>query len=240
MGSIVFRKLSNTGLKECVIRELEHKILSGELQPGLRLPPERELAAAMGISRSLVNLCILELESRGFVRIVPRQGTFVNDYKKQGTPQMLLSLMHYDSDRLDRTLFDNMMDTRLLLESECTRLAVKNATEEDLDAMREALGAMEAAEGGDGFIEGNFLFHRALTAASGNAVYAMIYNSFEHAIRYFLRLFFTSAERRRESAACHKALLMALRERDLERASAEIRRTLDMGISGLAGIYKRR
>ena len=66
----------------------------------------------MGISRSLVNLCILELESRGFVRIVPRQGTFVNDYKRQGTPQMLLSLMNYDIDKMDWTLFDNMVDTR--------------------------------------------------------------------------------------------------------------------------------
>ena len=89
--SISFSRVTNVSLKERAVRELENKILSGELQPGLTgFRPSASLRWSMGISRSLVNLCILELESRGFVRIVPRQGTFVNDYKKQGTPQMLL------------------------------------------------------------------------------------------------------------------------------------------------------
>ena len=50
--SLSFSKITNVSLKERVISELENKILSGELQPGDRLPPERELALALGISRS--------------------------------------------------------------------------------------------------------------------------------------------------------------------------------------------
>jgi len=236
--SASFRRFANTSLKEQVIRELERSILSGDLQPGDRLPPERELAEAMGISRSLINIAILELESRGFVSIVPRRGTFVNDFKKQGTPQMLLSLMHYDTDKMDWTLFDNLMDTRRLLEYECTRLAIQNASDEDLAPIAEALDMMERQDSADRFIEGNFLFHHALMSASGNAIYAMIFNSFEPAIRYFLKQFFSGGERYEESIRSHRALMEAISARDEAAALAAMHRTLDTGIEGLSDVFK--
>ena len=237
--NVSFSRVDNPSLKERAVRELENKILSGELQPGERLPPEREIAAAMGISRSLINLCILELENRGFVRIVPRHGTFVNDFKKQGTPQMLLSLMNYDIDKMDWTLFDNMMDTRCLLEYECTRLAIKNATDEDLRSIEKALQVMEKHEDMDSFIEGNFAFHHALISASGNALYAMIFNSFSNAIHFFFKIYFTGDERRDASILQHQRLYRALCERDGSAALESIKCTLDMGVSGLARVFKR-
>jgi GntR family transcriptional regulator, transcriptional repressor for pyruvate dehydrogenase complex len=236
--SASFHRLANTSLKEQVVRELERSILSGDLQPGDRLPPERELAEALGISRSLVNLAILELESRGFVRIVPRRGTFVNDYMTQGTPQMLLSLMDFDSDKMDWTLFGNMMDTRRLLECECTRLAIRHATEEDLGRMREALRVMERCESPERFVDGNFRLHHALTIASGNAIYAMIFNSFGKALHFFIGQFFSTEERRSESVLSHRALLETLVRRDETAAMDAIRRTLDTGITGLSDIFK--
>ncbi len=235
-----FSKVINVSLKERVIRELEKSILSGDLQPGDRLPPERELAAAMGISRSLINVCILELESRGFVRIVPRHGTFVNDYKKHGTPQMLLSLMNFESDRMDWSLFDDMMDTRRLLEYECTRLAVQNASDNDIAGMYEALAMMEDLKNAERFNEGNFLFHHILTVASGNALYAMIFNSFGNAIRFFIKHFFSTEERRIQSLRSHRALLEAIQQGDMPPALEAIRCTLDTGIAGLSDIFKHR
>jgi DNA-binding FadR family transcriptional regulator len=65
--AVVFDKMDKVGLKERFVREIQSKIFAGELQPGDQLPSERELAAQMGISRSLVNMGILELESKGFV-----------------------------------------------------------------------------------------------------------------------------------------------------------------------------
>lgn len=236
--SLSLSKITNVSLKERVISELENKILSGELQPGDRLPPERELALALGISRSLINLCILELESRGFVSIVPRQGTFVTDYKKQGTPQILLSLMNYGTDKMDWTLFDSMMDTRRLIEYECTRLAVKNATDDDFALLGGALDTMEQNTGSDRFYQGNFAFHHTLTAASGNAVYAMIFNSFEKAICYFFSLFFCNNERRQKSIAQHRAVYEALFKRDEAAAIEAIRLTLDSGVEGLSHVLK--
>lgn len=233
-----YARLTSLSMKERVIRELERSILSGELQPGDRLPPERELATQMGVSRSLVNFSILELESRGFLRIVPRHGTFVSDFRKHGTPQMLLTLMNFESDKMDWTLFENMMDTRRLLEFECTRLAVKSATDGDFEAMSEALSLMERGGSAERFIDGNFRFHHALTIASGNALYAMIFNSFGNATRFFIKIFFSSDERRCESVRHHRALLEALRSRNESASMEAIRCTLDTGIAGLSDIFR--
>ena len=105
-----FEKLDSVGLKERFVQEIQRKIFAGELLPGEQLPPERELAAQMGISRSLVNVGILDLESKGFVDVVPRTGTFVIDYRENPTPDTLAALMHYDSEPLDYALFQNFCE----------------------------------------------------------------------------------------------------------------------------------
>ena len=72
-----FQKISTPSLKDLFVRELENKILSGELKIGDKLPSERELAASMHVSRAVVNTGIAELEQKGFLIIKPRVGTFV-------------------------------------------------------------------------------------------------------------------------------------------------------------------
>ena len=93
----LFHKLTQPSLKDMCVQALLEKILSGDLQVGDWLPPERDLAEQMGISRSSVNQAILQLSSQGFLEIVPRRGTVVRDYRKQPTPQSLAAVMTYGS-----------------------------------------------------------------------------------------------------------------------------------------------
>ena len=69
-----FKKISSPTLKELFVTEIESMILSGELSIGEKLPPERELAQQMQISRSVVNDGIADLAQRGFLTIVPPTG----------------------------------------------------------------------------------------------------------------------------------------------------------------------
>ena len=82
--STIFTRLNTPTLKQNCTQAIMSKIISDELKPGDRLPPERELAEMMGISRSSVNQSVLELESMGFLNIQPRRGTVVRDYLSQG------------------------------------------------------------------------------------------------------------------------------------------------------------
>ena len=61
-----FQKISTPSLKDLFVKELENKILSGELKVGDKLPSERELASSMQVSRAVVNAGIAELEQKGF------------------------------------------------------------------------------------------------------------------------------------------------------------------------------
>ncbi|HRX58757.1 MAG TPA: FadR/GntR family transcriptional regulator [Eubacteriales bacterium] len=238
MRNAVFGKFKPESIRAQVTAEIERKIFSGELAIGQRLPPERELAEQLGVSRSLVNLAILDLESMGFLRIVPRQGTFVADYKTQSTPQMLLSLMmNGTADNTGADLFISMLETRRLLESECARLAAKNASEEDLEKLSSILEEMRTAASPADFSDGNFRFHRALMAASGNIVYAMIFQSFQKVVLFYVTRYFTTKERIRLSLEQHEALLAALKARDEERSLREVRVIMEEGISSLTKMF---
>lgn len=231
-------KFQPESIRAQVVREIENRIFSGELAIGERLPPERELALELGVSRSLVNLAILDLESMGFLRIVPRQGTFVADYKNESTPQMLLSLMTRGAvDNTGAALFSSMMQTRRLLESECARLAAQNASEEDLARLFEVLEEMRSSSEPARFSDANFRFHRALMASSGNIVYAMIFQSFGDVVRHYVSGYFTTPARMRLSVSQHENLLAALQARDAARARDAVDVIMEEGIAKLSELF---
>ena len=80
-----FKKLTAPSLKELFITEIQNMILSGKLEIGEQLPPERELAESMHVSRAVVNSGIATLEKKGFLDVRPRIGNFVADYRRNGT-----------------------------------------------------------------------------------------------------------------------------------------------------------
>ncbi len=233
-----FKRIEIKSLRAQASHEIERRIFSGELKPGDRLPPERELAAAMGISRAVLNFSIKDLEAKGFVRIVPRHGAYINDYKQNSTPLMLMSLIEHSMESVDDTLFGDMLDTRRLLERECTRLAVGRLTQEELTALRGCLDEMAGCQAADCFAQANYRFHDVLTTASGNIVFAMILHSFQDAIRWYLSAHFTAGENRRVSVAQHEQLLNALTSGDIDGADAAILAIFSEGIGKLRERFK--
>lgn len=234
----MFRRLDTASLRAQAAHEIERRIFAGELSPGDRLPPERELAEEMGISRGVLNYAIQDLESKGFVRIVARHGVFINDYRKESTPQMLLSLIEHSGETIDYGLFGDLLDTRLLLERECTRLAVARIDAKELETLGTCLDEMARSRTPEACADANYRFHHTLTEASGNRVYAMILRSFEHAIRWYLTQYFTSEANRRISSEQHERLLRALADGRGEEADAEILAIFSHGIEALRQKYR--
>lgn len=212
-------KTGDNSISSSIAAELLGKILSGELRPGLHLPTEREMAAEMGVSRSSVHQAIVELELQGFVSIVPRHGTIVNDFRKYPTPQSLGALMSSDSLELDRSLFDDMMDTRLWLESECARRACTHIFDSTIDEMQEISRRM-ILPGAD-LTELIYSFHYKLTQASGNSLYAMIFRGFEPVLRKMIAHHYSvRPDDIAVSAAMRLELIDCIRRKD-ENAAAE-------------------
>jgi len=227
--------------KKRFIGMIQERILSGDLKPGDRLSPERELAEQTGISRSSVNQGILDLERQGFLRIAPRKGTFVADYRQNAIPQTLTVIMNYDSGKLDYALFHDLMATRLLIERECARLACPHMTPESAGALDRLAGLMDTGDR-EQLVDTLFAFHRYVVQMAGNAVYAMIFNSFEGSIRRLTDIHYRGAEKLEASVPKYKQLIRALKAGEADRAGrcmAEILVTASDNLREMLGFPER-
>ncbi|HZD38105.1 MAG TPA: GntR family transcriptional regulator, partial [Actinomycetes bacterium] len=74
--------------------DIERLILAGELPPGAKLPPERELATTLGVSRASIRDALRDLEMRGLLERTPGRGTIVADRPSSGLGRALLRELH--------------------------------------------------------------------------------------------------------------------------------------------------
>ena len=213
------------GLKDRFINTMQTRILSGELKPGDALPPERELAKQLGISRGSVNQGILDMERMGFVRIVPRKGSFVADYIKNATPVTLSAIMSYDSELVDGNLFKDLMDMRILIERECARLACKNVNTAAVKELCERNGQIHG-HAGEALVEALYGYHLCIVKISGNAAYSMVFQSFEKMLKNLMQLHYSSENELKRNLPVYDALTAAISRGDSAEADELITRLL--------------
>lgn len=229
-------KRNTDSLMGFVVQSVLGKIFSGDLRAGDRLPPERELAEQMGVSRSSVHLAVLELAGKGFLEIIPRRGTVVCDYRKHPTPDSLPLLMSYGSVELEQALFSDMMETRLLLETEAARLACDHIYETTFQEMQDIVKALGQADAD--VTDLLYGFHYRLVQASGNSIYSMIFRGFESVLRSLITLHYhVQAKDLHAAIKRHQALLDAIGAKDRAAASRIAREIIMQGISVIESQY---
>jgi len=233
-----FAKLESDGLRKTFVRQIQKMIFSGELKPGERLPPERELASRMGISRSLINAGIMELETQGFVHIIPRKGTIVTDYQAEGTPAILAALMTYDSSRVDFSMFDSLMDTRVLVECEACRLAASRVSGADIAELRKLTAQIGSVRDSKDAVAPMIRLHYCILRYSGNVIFAMSFKGFEQVLISFTTKHFTIEPDLSPVVNAYNTLIDRLEAHDAVGSSAQMRICLGIGIEKLRNLYK--
>ena len=173
-----FEKLISPSLKELFISNIEAKILSGELPVGQQLPPERQLAQSMGVSRAVANSGIVELENRGFLDVRPRVGTFVADYRRAGTMETLKSIMTYNRGRLRNEEIRSILEVRDALDKLAVADIIPHVTELDNMLLLEKVEAIRQARDSRQAAEAAFAFQHELAMLSGNTLLPLIFRSF--------------------------------------------------------------
>ena len=232
-----FEKVSPISLLETVLTTIRAKIIAGELKAGEWLPPERDMAEQMGVSRSSLHQAILELEYQGFVSVIPRRGTVVCDFRKYPTAQSLEALMSNDSLNLEYSLFKDMMEFRLNVESECARLACDNIYDSTLAEMEDILTELSAPDADVADLI--YSFHYKLTQASGNSMYSMVFRGFEAVIKNMIAHHFKIRPGDlEEGLTLRRELIALLKEKDAEGAAACVRKAVTQGINVLEMRYE--
>ncbi len=184
-----FQKLSALSLKDMFVCQIRNQILSGQLPVGSRLPPEREIASQMQVSRAVVNSGFAELEKQGFLEVLPRQGVIVVDYGKNGNINTLNAIMEYHGDTLGESEIRSILEVRRALEHLASDSVIKNATDEEIFGLEGLLEAIEGAKSVQDVIAATFDFHHKLSVISGNSIMPLIYISFKPVVTQLWKRF---------------------------------------------------
>ncbi|MDF2941539.1 MAG: regulatory protein GntR [Herbinix sp.] len=231
-----FTKLSAPSLKELFIQELEGMILSGKLAVGEKLPPEREIAKTMQVSRGVVNNGILELSRKGFLLVKPRVGTFIADYRRTGTLETLISILNYNGGVLRSGEIRSILEIRLALSALSFKLAIPQMTQKDIDSLRNYVDGIAKSSTNKEASERAFDFHHELAVLSGNMLMPLIYYTFREAVLMLWERFCT-LHGKEKLYANTDMLCQFIEKRDIEGAINWSERKLNDAIEGKDQIY---
>lgn len=210
-------------LKQACATRLEKLIISGQLPVGEKLPPERELAQQLGVSRPVAHEALVELAAKGLVTLVPRVGTIINDYRKEGSIALLTSLLEYQEGELAPQLLDGLLAMRRLFEMETARLAAIFRTVAQVDEVRNVIQAetQTAPSDIDRLTALDFEFHHLIALASGNQTYPLLINSFKPVYTNISGRFFGNPAVVPEMIGFQRRLIDAIDQQD-DRLAAEV------------------
>jgi GntR family transcriptional repressor for pyruvate dehydrogenase complex len=200
-----------------VVEHVRLEIEAGRLGPGHRLPPERELAQKMGVSRPSLRSGLRTLQAMGIITSRRGAGTFI----VEGPPKLGKGPLQFLAALHGFTL-EQMYEARRMLEVGAAGLAAERATGEQLAAMADEIAGMFATlDEPHTFLRHDLDFHRAVAAGSGNPILAAIIGTLTEIIWETGRINVQGLGLR-ESAETHRRIYKEIRTRSPERARREM------------------
>jgi GntR family transcriptional repressor for pyruvate dehydrogenase complex len=218
------RRPQDSATGAMVVEHVRRLIEEGQLRRGDRLPPERELALQVGVSRPSLRYGLRTLQAMGVIRARQGSGTFVADgppVLSEG-PLRFLAALH----GIGR---DEMFQARRVLEVGAAGLAAEHADQEQMARMAEEVASMFAAmDSPHQFLVHDVQFHRAVAAASGNRILATLIDTVAELVYEVRRTTVERAKDLRESAEMHRRIYRAIKGGDPERARQEMEEHLNL------------
>ena len=196
-----------------IVRELGLRILSGDLQPGDRLPNEGELIALYEVSRPVLREAVRVLVAKGLVISRQRSGSVVRPRNEWHLldPDVLYWMIRT---KPAPDFVHTLMTVRRVFEPAVAALAARAATDEQIAGIAEAYAGMASAGNKDELLEPDLAFHRRIAEATGNDLLAYIGNMLSLALRESIQLSSRLPNTHELSLPRHKAILTALQNRD--------------------------
>jgi GntR family transcriptional regulator, transcriptional repressor for pyruvate dehydrogenase complex len=199
---------------EIVVRHVRGLIERGELRPGDRLLPERELAVQLGVSRPSVRAGLRSLSAIGILQTRHGAGTFITD----GPPTLGAEPLSFLA-ALHGFTRDEMFEARRALEVGVAGLAAERATDEQIATIAEEVTGMYASlDDPQAFLIHDIRFHRAVASASGNPILASLVEMVSALFYEHRRKTAQNGRDLKESAQMHRVVYHAIRARDAKRA----------------------
>lgn len=183
------KKLSNK-----IVRDIKQKILTGALRTGDRLPAERELAENYKVSRITIRNAISRLVYLGFLQTMPQSGTFIADFKKNASIELLVDIIS-SNEEVDKSILIEFLEIRRVFETYAAGRAVIRMDDANRKALKEMVSSMiEQKKKTDQLVELDYKIHSLLMELADNNVLRLLFNSFKPVYQFYLKVFYAVPE----------------------------------------------
>lgn len=203
---------------EQAVAAIMNLLTSGELGPGDRLPTERDLALALGVSRSTIREAIRGLAMMRVLQVRHGEGIFVTSLDAP----LLLEAMGFAVQLMRDHEVVDLLELRAILEGAAAGLASARMTDEQLRTLLQRLEELDGASTADALLEADIAFHASIAAGAGNVVLAALLDTFSartYRARH-LNAGLGLEEALVRSRASHRRIFEAVVARDPEAARA--------------------
>lgn len=221
--SHAFEPVYRQSLSDDIAQRITQLIQAGGYEPGSRLPTISRMARDFGVGAPTLREALKKLETVGVVSIRHGSGVYVG----RAPASMLMSNPIFEV-APSRKLLVDLIEARLPVETTTASLAARNATDAQLDEMKQLLD--RAADNlGDPVVltEINLAFHRQIALASGNVVLHQILDVLSSLFRREQRMILDIHGKREDDYAEHREIYEALRARDVALATERMQRHLE-------------
>ncbi|TAM74395.1 FadR family transcriptional regulator [bacterium] len=209
-----------------IVEAIVGRIVSGELQPGVFLPPESELALQFGTSRTVVREALRVLADKGLVEIRHGAGTRVTDPERWDPLDASILVARRERGTMVSVLQD-LMEARSIFECEVAALAAERAEQTHLARMDAAIKMMHATvEMPVAFGNADSDFHRAILEATGNSVLLKMGDSMRELLTFSQQTTSALPGHLERALADHIAIYRAVKRGDAAGARSAMRRHL--------------
>lgn len=205
--------LTRTRLHEEIAGVIEGKIIRGEIQPGTRLPSERELALTFGVNRATVREAIRRLETHDLLEIQHGNGVYVKDFAMNGNLELIKSIIAHGNGSVNKDIFFSLIEARNTLCTEMAGLAAQRRTEKDLAEFEKVIQDSSIS-----IQEKDLLVHQLIARSTKNILYMILLNFFNQTYRDLSYLYFNNDKNIKRTEKFHKEIFKAVNNSDALRA----------------------
>lgn len=202
---------------DTAILRIREMILSGELAPGDRLPPEKDLSERLGLSRNSLREAVKALDLIGVLDVRRGDGTYVTSLQ----PGLLLEAMSFVVDlHTDKTVLE-MLEVRRILEPAAAAIAAMRMDAATAQTLEELIERAHASSSIEDLVSHDLEFHQSIVESTGNEYFSRLNETLSSStVRARVWRGITQVGAVERTIAEHRGILAALRHRDSELASA--------------------
>jgi GntR family transcriptional repressor for pyruvate dehydrogenase complex len=206
------RPVARPRLYEVIVEQLCAYIADNEMDPGDRLPAERDLAAKLGVSRASLSQALVALEVQGVLSVRHGDGAILI---RRPAEERAIKALREHVDRIP-----DIIEAREALEVKLVGLAAARRSDAEMAAIDAAIDKMEAeVDAGERGVVGDEMFHEAITAAAHSSLLAKLMHEISGLIKETRIESLSQEDRPRASLEGHRRIADAVRKQDPQEAS---------------------